>query len=125
MQIFSFCNIFWLGVFGGFLGEAVKWYRLRENLYLPHYIKSPFYWIITLVIIFSGGIMTVLYGYEIKNPLLAVNIGISAPLIIQTFAQTLPHGKDDSGNLHSRDSISLVFKKITFEKLHTFLAGIK
>lgn len=87
MQVSGFVSIFTLGVFGGFLGESIKWYRIRERRTLPHYLKSPFYWSVTLIVILSGGVLAALYGTEPKNALLVVNIGITAPLIIQSMAQ--------------------------------------
>ena len=50
---------------------------------LPHYLRSGFYWLMTMLMIIAGGILTLVYvksGIELK-PLVAINIGASAPLI--------------------------------------------
>lgn len=86
MIITGFFNVFLFGVLGGFLGELLKWYNLRTSKNLPVYIKSPFYWIITMLIILSGGFLAILYGYEDINAISAVNIGLSCPLIIRALA---------------------------------------
>lgn len=86
MMIDGFLLVFSCGSFGGFLGELLKWYRLREAKKLPHYATSFFYWFITVTIILSGGIVATLYGTEKVNALMAVNIGITTPLLIQSLA---------------------------------------
>ncbi len=86
----SFLSVFLCGVFGGFLSELLKWYRIREQKELPLYAKSIVYWAITILIVLSGGILAVLYGIKNINPVLAVNIGISAPLIIQNLSKIVP-----------------------------------
>ena len=86
MQVTGILSVFLCGVFGGFLGELLKWYNLRTSKNLPIYLKSAFYWIITILIIISGGGLTVLYGCQDVNAILAVNIGLSCPLIIRALA---------------------------------------
>jgi hypothetical protein len=89
MMLDNAFNIFLCGVFGGFLSELLKWHRLRSSKQLPLYLKSPFYWIITILIIVSGGILSLLYSSEKMNAILCVNIGISAPLIIQNLSRSV------------------------------------
>jgi hypothetical protein len=105
--------VFLLGVFGGFLGELLKWYRLRERQELPDYVKSPFYWCVTLFLIVAGGVLALCYGTKDVNALMAANIGLSAPLIIQSLsgtfgaAQTKPHLNKGQHPQHGDDSKSL------------------
>ena len=85
---------FWLGVLGGLFGELLNLFKLRQqpiNL-LPVWVKSPWYWTLTLLMIASGGGLVVIY---LKSniplaPILAVNIGASAPLIMGTLVAQAP-----------------------------------
>ncbi|MCX6033047.1 MAG: hypothetical protein NT169_27660 [Chloroflexi bacterium] len=83
--------VFGLGVLGGALAELLKWFQLIQNSKnLSEYKKGPIYWIITALMMLAGGALAVLYGVEITKPLLAVNIGISAPLILKGLAGMAP-----------------------------------
>ena len=88
MDLDGILPVFLCGVLGGFLGELFKWYRLREKKVLPFYATSLFYWGVTSLLILSGGGLCVLYGTKDVNALMAVNIGLSAPLIIQRLSNT-------------------------------------
>ena len=82
---------FLLGVFGGFLAELGRWWKIREGPNFPTYIKSAFYWAITILMIIGGGGLA--YVYMLMgdlNAILAVNVGASAPLIISGLANTPP-----------------------------------
>jgi hypothetical protein len=83
--------VFGLGVLGGGLAELLKWFQLRENSQnFSEYKKGLFYWIVTGLMMLAGGVLAVLYGVESSKPLLALNIGISAPLIIKGLASAAP-----------------------------------
>lgn len=103
MTLNGFLPVFLCGAFGGLMGELLKWYRLRELNKLPQYIRSPFYWLITLLIIFCGGILTTLYGTKDVNSILAVNIGLSAPLIIHSLSKSLIKQGEFKPNIESLD----------------------
>lgn len=109
MEINGFWSVFGCGFFGAFFGELLKWYRIRENEELPHYAKSFVYWLITFFIMFSGGFLTVLYGIENINAILAVNIGLSAPLIIQNLSRSIPFKEksvlQDKTHLNKKNSV--------------------
>jgi hypothetical protein len=81
---------FLYGVIGGGLGELLKWYSMRESPNLPDYIKSPFYWIITVVMILAGGGLVLIQGIQSNSPWLAINVGVTAPLILKGFASVVP-----------------------------------
>ncbi|WP_321480589.1 hypothetical protein [uncultured Bacteroides sp.] len=91
----TFLSVFLCGTFGGFLSELLKWYRIRESKELPFYAKSTVYWVITVLIILSGGLLATLYGTKDVSPILALNIGISAPLIIQNLSKLAPVPAND------------------------------
>lgn len=74
------------GIFGGILSEFLNLYQYRQTGYskLPKYLKSPFYWILTIGMILCGGGLVAMYlswGWSL-NGFLAMNIGATAPLII-------------------------------------------
>jgi len=73
--------------FGGSIAvEVITLYQLLQSQdELPQrYRKIPF-WIVRLALAMIGGALTV--AYEIQKPLLALNIGASTPIIIQTLTQ--------------------------------------
>jgi hypothetical protein len=87
--------VFLLGLVGGGLAELLKWYELRTSTNLPTYSHSPLYWIITILMAAAGGFLAVIYGIDATKPLLAVNIGLTAPLVLKGLAalnpvQTIP-----------------------------------
>lgn len=88
------CSIFLYGVLGGIFSELLGLFKLRHKApdHFPEWLRSPFYWIITFIMIIVGGVLTVIYskaGINL-NPLVAVNIGASAPLLISSFVAHTP-----------------------------------
>ncbi len=82
---------FLYGTIGGILAELLGLYKLRTQApaAFPSYLRSVFYWIITFGMILAGGVLVWIYvksGLEMK-PIIAVNIGASAPLIIGSLMQ--------------------------------------
>lgn len=90
MVLNGLLEIFLGGAAGGLLAQLAHWYGLRESPNYPDYMKTAFYWIVTIAMIAAGGVLAVLYGTADVNALLAVNVGASAPLIIKALAQTTP-----------------------------------
>jgi hypothetical protein len=84
--------VFGAGFAGGFAAEILALYELRHNVTseLPVYLKSPFYWTISIVMAVIGGGLTCLYGIGEVQALLAVNIGASAPLILRSLFSAVP-----------------------------------
>lgn len=82
--------VFLLGVVGGVLAELLKWNQLKESPNLPVYAKSSVYWIITGLMALAGGVLAWAYGLDATSPLLPINVGISAPLIIKGLAAAAP-----------------------------------
>lgn len=82
------------GIIGGIMAEVAGLYQLRRATKSdrPEYLHSGFYWIITTLMVMSGGALAILYqssGASL-NPIVAVNVGASAPLIIQLFSSAAP-----------------------------------
>ena len=92
---------FGLGLAGGFAVETMKWFRIREQLHegLPEYATSWPYWAATGVMIGLGGVLALAYqaSEDVQlSPILAINIGVSAPLLLSTLAQQVPRGEPGS-----------------------------
>lgn len=93
------------GLLGGVAAEVLKWFGIREKLHLgfPDYAKTWPYWLVTALMILTGCGLVVAYqvSSEVRlNPILAVNIGASAPLILSSLASRTPSiedGKVDCG----------------------------
>ena len=85
---------FWLGVLGGIFGELVDLFKLRQvpmNT-LPEWLRSLWYWTLTGLMILSGGGLVAIYlksNIQVA-PILAVNIGASAPLILGALVAQVP-----------------------------------
>jgi hypothetical protein len=85
---------------GGLLSEILGVFRLRQHSPedLPVWLKSWFYWSATLLMTAAGGLLVVIYlrsGIMVQ-PILAVNFGASAPLLIGSVlgqAPSIPVGK--------------------------------
>jgi hypothetical protein len=93
---------FLFGLFGGVLAELLALFELRRHARqdLPHWLKSPFYWIITILMVLAGGGLVVAYiesDIAIK-PILAINVGASAPLIIGTLVAKVPRVDPGTSN---------------------------
>jgi hypothetical protein len=81
------------GCFGGLLAELLGLYDLRERdeAELPSFLKSAFYWSVTLLMIAAGGGLAVAYNAsQAISAMVAVNIGASAPLILRQFKRSTP-----------------------------------
>lgn len=87
-------EFFFYGTLGGLLAELLGLYRLRTVApsAFPSYLRSGFYWLVTVAMILAGGGLVWIYsqsGLDMK-PIIAINIGASAPLILGALGQTKP-----------------------------------
>jgi hypothetical protein len=85
------------GVIGGIFAELLGLFKLRQESRetFPKWISSVFYWVITALMTLAGGALVVVYlksGIDLK-PIIAVNIGASAPLLIGAFVAQAPNIK--------------------------------
>jgi len=85
---------FWFAVFGGL---AVNVLRLAELAHMPpaerpRTFTDPFYVLQFVALPFVGGGLAYTYQASgtILSPILALNVGVSAPLILKNLASALP-----------------------------------
>ena len=83
-----------LGLAGGVASELLDWFRIRKELHrgVPGWAKSWLYWLITATMSGFGGLLVFTYevsGIEV-SPILAFNIGASAPLILRSLTSQVP-----------------------------------
>jgi len=86
-------ELFIWGVFGGLLPEIGFIYKIYkyDEKNIPSQIKTFSYWISTILMILAGGIIVVAHlrsGNDDITPWLAINIGASAPLIIENITKS-------------------------------------
>jgi hypothetical protein len=65
--------------------------RKQTAANLPQYLRSLFYWAVTAIMAQAGGVIVVIYlRSDIVKPIVAVNVGASAPLLIAKFVGQPP-----------------------------------
>lgn len=82
------------GLFGGIITELTGLFKIRTILATscPKYLKSFGYWIITILMAIAGAILVMAYmgsGFQFK-PILAINVGATAPLIFEALLRKTP-----------------------------------
>lgn len=95
MEVFisSLSQAVWFAVFGAF---ATKLLELSELHKVPKVerpdLKDWLYWVPFFILPVLGGGLAHMYvsSDTVLNPILAVNIGVSAPLILRAMAQANP-----------------------------------
>ena len=81
-------QVFLLGSVGGCINEFMHWWNLKSDPVFPEYARRAKYWIITAIMVLIGGGLAVLYLGASVDALLALHIGLSAPLILQKLTTT-------------------------------------
>jgi len=90
MPLTSAIDVFIAGTFGGFLLELMHWWNLRRrSTHFPQYARSPFYWGVTLLMAGAGGLLAVVYFGQQAEALIALHVGLSAPLILQKLSASM------------------------------------
>jgi hypothetical protein len=84
-------TIFAVGCMGGVLTEFASIWVLRKEdpRVWPAYLKRARYYVLSAIMVVLGGALAVAYDIPHMNVFLALNIGGSAPLIIQRLGQTV------------------------------------
>jgi len=81
------------GAFGGLAAEVASVFALRHRLpaEAPHFLTSWLYYILALCMTAIGGAVAVAYqrSGSSLNPLLAMQIGASAPLLIRKLSESV------------------------------------
>jgi hypothetical protein len=86
LLLHGFWQVFGVGFGGGLLGDFVLIWEARTTETPPVYTKKLFYWACVLGMAIAGGLLTTLYGIVEVQAFLALNIGLSAPLILKALA---------------------------------------
>lgn len=86
MTLSTYTQVFLAGLTGGCVLELLHWYALKKEPLFPEYAKSPRYWITTGLMALVGGGLAVLYFGSRAEGLVAIHVGLSAPLILQKLA---------------------------------------
>jgi hypothetical protein len=72
-----------IGTAGGVSSEILHWYGLRRRGRLPSYVRSPFYWTVTVLMVMIGGFLAWLRFGESASPFDAFITGLAAPILLQ------------------------------------------
>ena len=78
-----------IGCFGSCAIEIVTLIRYKVLNTIPSFYTSVSYWILRLFLVVTAGELVYVYvraGIDI-NPIIALNIGVAAPLLIEKFSQ--------------------------------------
>jgi hypothetical protein len=95
LLLHGFWQVFGVGFTGGLLGDFVLIWEARTPGAAPIYTKRLFYWLCVLGMDLAGGFLSVLYGIVEVQAFLALNIGLSAPLILKALASGMKTIKID------------------------------
>jgi hypothetical protein len=99
MEISGATQIFLFGCAGGAALELLRWWKLRESLDFPVYVRKVTYWCLTIAMIVAGGLIAIAYGTAATNAILAMNLGAATPAIIGALAtQPKTTGEADARN---------------------------
>ena len=102
MTLNSALQVFLTGTAGGVLLELLHWYGLRRDGKLPDYFYKAFYWIVSLAMALTGGVLAWIYFGSQADGVLALHVGLSTPLILQkltTVAADTKGGKGGGPNI--------------------------
>ncbi len=83
-------SVFAVGCAGGAAAELLHWWNLRQAENLPAYVRSPFYWSLTLLMAAAGGLVAWLYFGARAEAMIVLHIGLSTPLILQKLVNSVP-----------------------------------
>lgn len=102
--------VFLTGCLGGLFNELLHWWNLREKPEFPVYARSAKYWTITVLMSLVGGATAWLYFGQRSEAILAVQVGLSTPLILQKLATSIPEPSGARGIASQTVSVRSFFK---------------
>jgi hypothetical protein len=105
MALESEVAVFAVGVAGGAANEVLHWWGLRESPRLPKYARSLFYWLVTLAMMSLGGVLAWLQLGGQADALIAFQIGLAAPLLLQKLVKVAPQPGGGMGGEQSAGSL--------------------
>jgi hypothetical protein len=89
---YNYIVVFLLGLFGAFLKELLPLYQIRKEKIRPDWIKSQFYWSISILFILIGGLIPAgllfLEGgvlHSKKGYIDSIWYGATTPLLLEIF----------------------------------------
>ena len=85
----------WFGVAGGLLGSVasiIQWAKSAKEERPPSPLRDGGFWMLFFLLPVLGGVVVFLYERSSVtfNPILAVHVGASAPVLLQQFITTAP-----------------------------------
>ena len=86
-------NLFCFAVFGGLAVNLLTLLELRHlpRIERPDTFRDPLYTLHFFIVPLCGGVLCLAYvAGGTVSPLLAINVGASAPLILKSFAAVIP-----------------------------------
>lgn len=89
MELVTTEQVFLVGFLGGLLLEFMHWYNLRREDNFPSYVRSPFYWGLSLGMSTIGGLLALVYFGSRAQAIIVLHVGLSSPLIIQKLTTTI------------------------------------
>jgi lipid-A-disaccharide synthase-like uncharacterized protein len=87
MGLTTVWQVFIAGFAGGIIIEFLHWWTLRREKRLPNY--RPAYWFLSLGMAAAGGGLALLYFGSRADGIVALHVGVSAPIILQKLATTI------------------------------------
>ena len=97
MPLDSYYSVFLVGTLGGTLIEFLHWYNIRRRGDFPLYARRVKYWVLTAIMAVAGGMLAVFYFGNHAEAILALHVGISAPLIFQKLVTTAAEPGERTG----------------------------
>jgi hypothetical protein len=79
------------GLAGTFLDQLLHWASIRHDPRFPTYARTVKYWIVSILLIAMGGVITLAYVQSVEKvtkPLSAMVVGFSGIALIKKLSQT-------------------------------------
>lgn len=83
-------EVFVYGCGGAFAAEVLHWAALRKKKNFPSYWRSPFYWIVTVLLVLLGGVVAHAWSVSLASPIsimMALVVGFSAPALLKMLSR--------------------------------------